>query len=231
MCGTAEFLAPEVVNYDFVSAPTDMWAVGVITYILLSGYSPFLGDNELETFNNITSCSYDFDVEEFENISEEAKSFICKLLLKNPLERLTVEQAGWLSESDVSSYLSLFQTLSHPWLRLTDTVDAVEAAVIKTENLRRYLARRRWMRCGQIIKAANRLAGEKQVKSWRLKCADCAGKILKSPETPGLDHNGNKPGDSQESLLERRLREEFRGNERVNVKKKNIDDRDRLDSK
>ena len=214
MCGTAEFLAPEVVNYDFVSAPTDMWAVGVITYILLSGYSPFLGDNELETFNNITSCSYDFDVEEFENISEEAKSFICKLLLKNPLERLTVEQ-----------------TLSHPWLRLTDTVDAVEAAVIKTENLRRYLARRRWMRCGHIIKAANRLAGEKQVKSWRLKCADCAGKILKSPETPGLDHNGNKPGDSQESLLERRLREEFRGNERVNVKKKNIDDRDRLDSK
>ena len=107
MCGTAEFLAPEVVNYDFVSAPTDMWAVGVITYILLSGYSPFLGDNELETFNNITSCSYDFDVEEFENISEEAKSFICKLLLKNPLERLTVEQAGWLSESDLSSYLSL----------------------------------------------------------------------------------------------------------------------------
>ena len=214
MCGTAEFLAPEVVNYDFVSAPTDMWAVGVITYILLSGYSPFLGDNELETFNNIPSCSYDFDVEEFENISEDAKSFICKLLLKNPLERLTVEQ-----------------TLSHPWLRLTDTVDAVEAAVIKTENLRRYLARRRWMRCGQIIKAANRLAGEKQVESWRLKCADCAGKILKSPETPGLDHNGNKPGDSQESLLERRLREEFRGNERVNVKKKNIDDRDRLDSK
>ena len=214
MCGTAEFLAPEVVNYDFVSAPTDMWAVGVITYILLSGYSPFLGDNELETFNNITSCSYDFDVEEFETISEDAKSFICKLLLKNPLERLTVEQ-----------------TLSHPWLRLTDTVDAVEAAVIKTENLRRYLARRRWMRCGQIIKAANRLAGEKQVESWRLKCADCAGKILKSPETPGLDHNGNKPGDSQESLLERRLREEFRGNERVNVKKKNIDDRDRLDSK
>ena len=214
MCGTAEFLAPEVVNYDFVSAPTDMWAVGVITYILLSGYSPFLGDNELETFNNITSCSYDFDVEEFENISEDAKSFICKLLLKNPLERLTVEQ-----------------TLSHPWLRLTDTVDAVEAAVIKTENLRRYLARRRWMRCGHIIKAANRLAGEKQVESWRLKCADCAGKILKSPETPGLDHNGNKPGDSQESLLERRLREEFRGNERVNVKKKNIDDRDRLDSK
>ena len=51
--------------------------------------------------------------------------------------------------------------------------------------------------------------------------------ILKSPEeTPGLDQNGNKSGDSKESLLERRLREEFRDQERVSGKK-NIDDRDR----
>ena len=94
MCGTAEFLAPEVVNYDFVSGQTDMWSVGVITYILLSGYSPFLGDNDMETFNNITRGSYDFNVEEFENISQEAKSFIRDLLLRNPSERLTAEQGG-----------------------------------------------------------------------------------------------------------------------------------------
>ena len=36
----------------------------------------------------------------------------------------------------------------------------MEAAVIKTETLKRYLVRRRWMRCGQVIKAANRLSGE-----------------------------------------------------------------------
>ena len=83
-------------NYDCVSAQTDMWAVGVITYILLSGYSPFLGDNDMETFNNITRASFDFNVEEFENISKEAKSFICDLVLRNPRERLTAEQAGWL---------------------------------------------------------------------------------------------------------------------------------------
>ena len=94
MCGTAEFLAPEVVNYDPVSGQTDMWSVGVITYILLSGYSPFLGDNDMETFNNITRGFYDFNVEEFENISQEAKSFICDLLLRNPSERLTAEQGG-----------------------------------------------------------------------------------------------------------------------------------------
>ena len=94
MCGTAEFLAPEVINYDFVSSATDMWAVGVITYILLSGYSPFLGDNDMETFNNITVGSFDFNVEEFDNISKEAKNFICQLLLKNLSSRLTAEQAG-----------------------------------------------------------------------------------------------------------------------------------------
>ena len=54
MSGTAEFLAPEVINYDSVSFPTDMWSVGVICYILLSGYSPFLGDNDMDTFNNIS---------------------------------------------------------------------------------------------------------------------------------------------------------------------------------
>ena len=95
LCGTAEFVAPEVINYDFVSSATDMWAVGVITYILLSGYSPFLGDNDMETFNNITIGTYDFNVEEFDNISKEAKNFICELLLKNLKSRLTAEQASW----------------------------------------------------------------------------------------------------------------------------------------
>ena len=53
MSGTPEFVSPEVVSYDFVTAATDMWSVGVITYILLSGFSPFMGDTDAETFNNI----------------------------------------------------------------------------------------------------------------------------------------------------------------------------------
>ena len=53
MSGTPEFVSPEVVSYEYVTPATDMWSVGVITYILLSGFSPFMGDNDAETFSNI----------------------------------------------------------------------------------------------------------------------------------------------------------------------------------
>ena len=54
MQGTPEFASPEVVNYDPISTKTDMWSVGVITYVLLSGLSPFLGlDNQVPTYYKI----------------------------------------------------------------------------------------------------------------------------------------------------------------------------------
>ncbi|CAB1326362.1 unnamed protein product [Coregonus sp. 'balchen'] len=81
--GTPEFLAPEVVNYDFVSFNTDMWSLGVITYMLLSGLCPFLGDDDNETLNNILACQWNFEEAEFTDISEEAKDFISKLLIIN----------------------------------------------------------------------------------------------------------------------------------------------------
>ncbi|XP_023328356.1 myosin light chain kinase family member 4 [Eurytemora carolleeae] len=73
MCGTPEFLAPEVLNFDPISFTTDMWAVGVITYILVSGLSPFLGDSDHQTFANIIRNNYTFEDTEFEGISENAK--------------------------------------------------------------------------------------------------------------------------------------------------------------
>ncbi|XP_060134007.1 myosin light chain kinase family member 4 isoform X3 [Zootoca vivipara] len=97
--GTPEFLAPEVVNYDFVSFPTDMWSIGVIAYMLLSGLSPFLGDDDNETLNNILACRWSFDDQEFEKVSEEAKDFITKLLIK---------EKGWR--------ISATAALKHPWL-------------------------------------------------------------------------------------------------------------------
>ena len=50
-----------------------MWALGVICYILLSGFSPFMGDNDAETYANISGVTFDFDCEEFDQISEDAK--------------------------------------------------------------------------------------------------------------------------------------------------------------
>ncbi|KAL4604849.1 myosin light chain kinase family member 4, partial [Arapaima gigas] len=97
--GTPEFLAPEVINYEFVSFPTDMWSLGVITYMLLSGLSPFLGEDDNETLNNILACQWSFEEEEFADISEEAKDFISRLLVKSKSWRMSAAEA-----------------LKHPWL-------------------------------------------------------------------------------------------------------------------
>ncbi|XP_016103098.1 myosin light chain kinase 2, skeletal/cardiac muscle-like [Sinocyclocheilus grahami] len=97
--GTPEFLSPEVVNYDFVSFNTDMWSLGVISYMLLSGLSPFLGDDDNETLNNILACQWNFQEDEFSEVSEEAKDFISKLLVVDKSWRLGATEA-----------------LKHPWL-------------------------------------------------------------------------------------------------------------------
>uniref|UniRef100_A0A3B4YUE4 non-specific serine/threonine protein kinase n=1 Tax=Seriola lalandi dorsalis TaxID=1841481 RepID=A0A3B4YUE4_SERLL len=81
--GTPEFVAPEIVNYEQLGLEADMWSIGVITYILLSGASPFLGDTKQETLGNISAMNYEFDEEFFSNTSELAKSFIKQLLEKD----------------------------------------------------------------------------------------------------------------------------------------------------
>ncbi|KAK2180733.1 hypothetical protein NP493_429g01145 [Ridgeia piscesae] len=97
---TAEFAAPEVVDHDAVGFYTDMWAVGVLAYILLSGLSPFAGEDSVETMQNVSKCDWDFDSESFKGISEQAKDFIRKLIVKQPQRRLTVHEAlehSWLA--------------------------------------------------------------------------------------------------------------------------------------
>ncbi|TNN76865.1 Myosin light chain kinase family member 4 [Liparis tanakae] len=99
--GTPEFLAPEVINYEFVSFPTDMWSLGVITYMLLSGLSPFLGDDDNETLNNILACQWNFEEDEFTDISDEAKEFITLLLVKSKSWRMSAAEClrhPWLSD-------------------------------------------------------------------------------------------------------------------------------------
>ncbi|XP_076663901.1 death-associated protein kinase 1 isoform X4 [Andrena cerasifolii] len=107
--GTPEFVAPEIVNYEPLSLGTDLWAVGVLTYILLSGASPFLGEDKQETYENVSACQYQFDNEYFSTVSEIAKDFIRSLLTRDPKERGTAESClkhPWiLTESEASQGL------------------------------------------------------------------------------------------------------------------------------
>ncbi|TRY57033.1 hypothetical protein DNTS_023939, partial [Danionella cerebrum] len=114
--GTPEFLAPEVINYEFVSFPTDMWSLGVITYMLLSGLSPFLGEDDNETLNNILACQWSFEEAEFTDISEEAKDFITRLLVKSKGWRMSASQSlkhPWLSDRALHYRLNLKQNKCH----------------------------------------------------------------------------------------------------------------------
>uniref|UniRef100_A0A672MPX7 non-specific serine/threonine protein kinase n=1 Tax=Sinocyclocheilus grahami TaxID=75366 RepID=A0A672MPX7_SINGR len=126
--GTPEFVAPEIVNYEPLGLEADMWSIGVITYILLSGASPFLGDSKQETLANISAVNFEFDEEFFGSTSELAKSFIRQLLVKDTRKRLKIQDA-----------------LNHPWIKVITWINAtvevqtqVESQQLKTKRLKEY---------------------------------------------------------------------------------------------
>ncbi|CAI5640693.1 death-associated protein kinase 3 [Oreochromis niloticus] len=127
--GTPEFVAPEIVNYEPLGLEADMWSIGVITYILLSGASPFLGETKQETLTNISAVNYDFDEEYFSNTSELAKDFIRRLLVKDPKKRMTIDDS-----------------LEHPWIKVIkrrnvrqeDRDHKTERRRLKTTRLKEY---------------------------------------------------------------------------------------------
>uniref|UniRef100_A0A1A7X0G3 non-specific serine/threonine protein kinase n=1 Tax=Iconisemion striatum TaxID=60296 RepID=A0A1A7X0G3_9TELE len=127
--GTPEFVAPEIVNYEPLGLEADMWSIGVITYILLSGASPFLGETKQETLTNISAVNYDFDEEYFSNTSELAKDFIRRLLVKDPKKRMTINES-----------------LEHPWIKVIkrrnvrqeDRDHKTERRRLKTTRLKEY---------------------------------------------------------------------------------------------
>lgn len=144
MVGTPEFMAPEVVNFDDISLETDQWSVGVLSFILLSGYSPFLDDNDDQkmnkTLSNVTMAKYDFDYEEFEEVTADAKDFITRLLRKSPSRRMTAAAC-----------------LEHSWLK--EKLMRRKTARIKVTNLRKFLARRKVQNIGRALKVINVFKG------------------------------------------------------------------------
>ncbi|XP_004629710.1 serine/threonine-protein kinase 17A [Octodon degus] len=104
--GTPEYVAPEILSYDPISMATDMWSIGVLAYVMLTGVSPFLGDNKQETFLNISQMNLSYSEEEFDGVSESAVDFIKGLLLKKPEDRATAEEClrhPWLTPSSIPS--------------------------------------------------------------------------------------------------------------------------------
>ncbi|PIO69785.1 immunoglobulin I-set domain protein [Teladorsagia circumcincta] len=124
--GTPEFCAPEVVNYEPVSFSTDMWSVGVITYVLLSGLSPFLGDTDEETLANVSAADWGFDDPVFDDVSDAAKDFICRLMCKDKRRRMTVKQA-----------------LQHPWIAKTPKAPKLRGQLTPQQK-KKFMELRRW---------------------------------------------------------------------------------------
>ncbi|XP_051795867.1 myosin light chain kinase, smooth muscle-like isoform X1 [Acanthochromis polyacanthus] len=139
--GTPEFVAPEVINYEPVGLETDMWSIGVICFILLSGESPFQGNSDAETFALVTAARYEFDEESFEDISDQAKDFISSLLKK-----------------DCRGRLSCTEALAHPWMASFTPLSRRPTKSLNKEKMRRFLAKRKWKKTGKAVLALQRMA-------------------------------------------------------------------------
>lgn len=138
----------------------DLWSLGVIAYILLSGYPPFYGkcgeDCGWERGENCNACQellfhsiqegrYDFPEPEWDNISPEAKDLIANLLIKDARKRLSAQQVKHLHFHYVIILFNVilieFQVLKHPWLKCaSDAAPLVTPSVIKKNNSARELS-------------------------------------------------------------------------------------------
>ena len=98
--GTSYYVAPEVLRKRPYTNKCDMWSLGVVLFMLLSGKSPFLADTEAEILNAAIRADVQFVPEDWVGVSESAKNLVCSLLVLDPEKRPTASEA-----------------LNHPWLR------------------------------------------------------------------------------------------------------------------
>uniref|UniRef100_A0A4W5JVD9 calcium/calmodulin-dependent protein kinase n=1 Tax=Hucho hucho TaxID=62062 RepID=A0A4W5JVD9_9TELE len=124
--GTPGYLSPEVLRKDPYGKPVDMWACGVILYILLVGYPPFWDEDQHRLYQQIKAGAYDFPSPEWDTVTPEAKDLINKMLTINPAKRVTATDA-----------------LKHPWICQRSTVASMMHRQETVECLRKFNARRK----------------------------------------------------------------------------------------
>lgn len=121
-CGTPGYVAPEILEGTPYDERADMWSVGVILYILLGGYPPFIEKTQRDLFRKIRKGEYEFHEEYWGTVSTDAKSLIASLLTVNPVPRLTADQAlenlwilgddAKLAERDLGANLDKLRTFN-----------------------------------------------------------------------------------------------------------------------
>ncbi|XP_005750697.1 serine/threonine-protein kinase H1 homolog [Pundamilia nyererei] len=120
-CGTPEYIAPEILVRKPYTNAVDMWALGVISYILMSGTMPFEDDNRMRLYRQILKGKYSFSGEPWPSVSNLAKDFVERVLTVDPSERLTAGQAlkhPWIvSMAASSSMKNLQRCISHNLLK------------------------------------------------------------------------------------------------------------------
>uniref|UniRef100_A0A3B5A1Q2 calcium/calmodulin-dependent protein kinase n=1 Tax=Stegastes partitus TaxID=144197 RepID=A0A3B5A1Q2_9TELE len=127
--GTPGYLSPEVLRKEAYGKPVDIWACGVILYILLVGYPPFWDEDQHKLYQQIKAGAYDFPSPEWDTVTPEAKNLINQMLTINPAKRITAQEA-----------------LKHPWVCQRSTVASMMHRQETVECLKKFNARRKLKR-------------------------------------------------------------------------------------
>uniref|UniRef100_A0AAA9TZ55 calcium/calmodulin-dependent protein kinase n=1 Tax=Bos taurus TaxID=9913 RepID=A0AAA9TZ55_BOVIN len=124
--GTPGYLSPEVLRKEAYGKPVDIWACGVILYILLVGYPPFWDEDQHKLYQQIKAGAYDFPSPEWDTVTPEAKNLINQMLTINPAKRIMAHEA-----------------LKHPWVCQRSTVASMMHRQETVECLKKFNARRK----------------------------------------------------------------------------------------
>uniref|UniRef100_A0AC35EQN1 Protein kinase domain-containing protein n=1 Tax=Panagrolaimus sp. PS1159 TaxID=55785 RepID=A0AC35EQN1_9BILA len=139
--GTPGYLSPEVLKKDPYGRAVDLWACGVILYILLVGYPPFWDEDQHRLYNQIKAGAYDYPSPEWDTVTPEAKHLIDSMLTVNPKKRITADQA-----------------LRVPWICNRDRVASMMHRQDTVDCLRKFNARRKLKAAISAVTVVNRMS-------------------------------------------------------------------------